>query len=232
MSSSSQCALILDFDGLVVDTEWPAYQAWCHIYRRFGVCLRLADWVHCVGSGYGDKFDPVVDLTMKLGRPLDRGALLREKDALKRAAVLEEPVMPGVEARIAEARSLGWAVAVASSSGAGWVEEHLGRLGLRARVDCVRTKDDVDRVKPDPAVFLAAAAGLGVAPAGCVVCEDSLNGVIAARAAGMVAVAVPNRVTRLLDFPQAHLRVESLEALSLAEVAARFLPAPPAPPGR
>ena len=82
----------------------------------------------------------------------------------------------------------------------------------------MRTRDDVSAAKPDPEVFLKAAATLGVTPARCVVCEDSLNGVRAAKAAGMVAVAVPNRVTAVLDFSLADLRLDSLTALRLADL--------------
>ena len=210
-------ALILDFDGLMVDTEWPALEAWRVVYARFGATLAVEDWVKCVGSKYGEAFDPVDHLEAQVGRRLEREALIAERGALKAQAVADAPLMPGVLDRIAEARTLGWAVGVASSSGADWVLGHLDRLNLRAAVDAVRTSDDVERVKPHPDVYLSAAQGLGVAPVDCVVCEDSLNGVRAARAAGMFAVAVPNRVTALLDFSEADLRVVSLTELRLVD---------------
>ncbi len=209
-------ALLLDFDGLMVDTEWPAYRAWQAIYARHGAALALSDWVRCVGSGYGERFDPVRQLAELSGRSLDREALVAEKDRLKWRVTDTAPLLPGVAERIAEARALGWPVGVGSSSGGAWVRGHLDRLGVD--VDAIRTADDVQRIKPHPDIFLALAEALGVAPGDCVVCEDSLNGVLAARAAGMFAVAVPNRVTRILRFDEAHLRVESLLALSLAEL--------------
>jgi len=211
-------ALILDFDGLMVDSEWPALEAWRVVYARFGATLAVEDWVKCVGSRYGEAFDPIDHLEAQVGRRLDREALIHERGQLKIKAVSTAPLMPGVRERIAEARALGWAVGVASSSGADWVLGHLTRLEMRAAVDAVRTADDVEHVKPAPDVYLAAAAALAVDPADCVVCEDSLNGVRAARAAGMYAVAVPNRVTALLDFSEAHQRVASLTELSLASL--------------
>lgn len=207
-------ALILDFDGTMVDTEWPAFCAWQAIYGRYGAALSLQEWVVCVGSGFG--FDPFEHLQRQVpGQRLDREAILAERLADKIRRIGDGPLMPGVADRIAEARALGWRLAVASSSPASWVHPHLRRLGLFEQLDAITTRDDVTRTKPDPEIFLTTAAALGVPPAGCVVCEDSLNGVHAAKAAGMLAVAVPNRVTAGLDFSGADLRVESLTALSL-----------------
>jgi beta-phosphoglucomutase-like phosphatase (HAD superfamily) len=85
-------------------------------------------------------------------------------------------------------------------------------------VDAVRTRDDVVQVKPSPEVFLLTAAALGAVPEQCVVCEDSLNGVRAAKAAGMFTIAVPNRVTMVQDLSEADRQLESLTALRLSEI--------------
>jgi HAD superfamily hydrolase (TIGR01509 family) len=209
-------ALILDFDGTMVDTEWPSLLAWRAIYARYGTTLALSDWVACVGGG--GSFDPIDHLAQQLGPSvtLDRGALTSERLADKIRRIGDAPLMEGVAERMDEAAALGWPVAVASSSSADWVSGHLDRLGIRDRIAAVRTRDDVARTKPDPELFLSAAAALSMAPARCVVCEDSLSGIIAAKAAGMFAVAVPNRVTAGLDFTGADLCVGSLAQLSLA----------------
>lgn len=210
-------ALILDFDGLMVDTEWPSFLAWQEVYAEHGAVLHLPEWSARVGSDHG--FDPVETLRSRSDRPLgDVDALLADRQRRKAARVAHQPLMPGVAAAIAQARRLGWAVGVASSSPLSWVGGHLDRLGMRAAVDAVRTRDDVTQVKPSPEVFLLTAAALGVAPGRCVVCEDSLNGVRAAKAAGMLAVAVPNRVTRVQDFSEADLRLSSLAGLRLSEI--------------
>lgn len=210
-------ALILDFDGTMLDTEWPAFQSWKTIFDRHGATLALRDWVTCVGSGAG--FDPLTHLAAQLpGLPLDRDAILAERLADKVRRIGDSPPMPGVLDRIREARALGWRLAVASSSPAAWVLPHLDRLALRDLFDAVRTRDDVAHAKPAPDLFLSAAAALGLPPACCVVFEDSLSGVRAARAAGMMVIAVPNRVTQRLDFREAHLQVSSLEAVSLRDL--------------
>lgn len=207
-------ALILDFDGTMVDTEWPSYQAWLAIYERYGAVLSLADWAQCVGSGTG--FDPVAHLTAQVHVPLSREALIEQRMADKVRRIGEAPLLPGVWERIKEARQLQWAVGVASSSPASWVHSHLKRLRVWSHVDAVCTRDDVHAPKPDPAVFLKAAQALGVAPQNCVVCEDSQNGMRAALNAGMQVVVIPNAVTAHQNFDGAHRIVSSLQALSLS----------------
>jgi HAD superfamily hydrolase (TIGR01509 family) len=210
-------ALILDFDGLMVDTEWPSFLAWKEVYRAHGAELYLPEWAARVGSDRG--FDPVETLRERSDRPLgDVAVLLAERLRRKAERVASEPLMPGVHAAIHQARDLGWRVGVASSSPLSWVGGHLARLGMADAVDAVRTRDDVVQVKPSPEVFLLTAAALGAPPRECVVCEDSLNGVRAAKAAGMFTVAVPNRVTVVQDLSEADLRLESLAALNLASI--------------
>jgi HAD superfamily hydrolase (TIGR01509 family) len=86
-----------------------------------------------------------------------------------------------------------------------------GTLGLRHHISAIVTRDAVgtERCKPHPDIFLLAAERLGADPSGCVVLEDSPNGVAAARAAGMAVVAVPAGITATLDFPPADLVVRS-----------------------
>jgi len=129
-----------------------------------------------------------------------------------------QPLLPGVFTLLHDAEALGLRRAVASSSSCGWVEGWLTRHGIRDRLDVVVARDDVRRVKPDPELFLLAAARLGVSPAACVVFEDSPNGMAAALAAGMRCVAVPNALTRSLIRPAVDLVLESLAERPLAVI--------------
>ena len=113
---------------------------------------------------------------------------------------------------------LGLPVAVASSSSLEWVGPWLTRHGLRDLVSVVCTRNDVQRVKPAPDLFLLAAERLGIAPPECVVFEDSPNGLAAAHAAGMWAIAVPSPLTCALEFPAPHLTLASLATRTLAEL--------------
>jgi HAD superfamily hydrolase (TIGR01509 family) len=149
---------------------------------------------------------------------LPREELKREVREASARASDPQPLLPGVEALLGDARGLGLARGVASSSSCGWVEGWLVRHGIREMVDVVVARDDVTNVKPDPELFLLAARRLGAAPAGCVVFEDSPNGMRAALAAGMRCVAVPNHLTRSLSRPEVDLVLESLDERPLAAV--------------
>jgi HAD superfamily hydrolase (TIGR01509 family) len=220
-------ALILDFDGLIVDTETPALESWQQIYGEHGHELSLADWAGALGTNHG--FDALAHLAALLDQvDPPRAARLRAEAAevlLRRQQIKTElsagqPLLPGVVALLDQAAAAGMPVAVASSSSRAWVEGWLGQLGIHDRFALVRSADDVERTKPDPALFLSAAAGLGRPPAACLVFEDSPNGILAARAAGCPVVAVPGAVTGRLRLPPADLVIPSLDAMPLSEIIA------------
>jgi HAD superfamily hydrolase (TIGR01509 family) len=213
---SSLRAVVLDFDGLILDTETPIFEAWRTVYGRRGQELKLEAWQHALGTHGG--FDPHAHLGALLGEALAHDALLEEVQALNRAACDAQPLLPGVEALLRSARELGLGTAVASSSTRGWVEGWLSRHGIRDLFDVLCGREDVAQVKPAPDLFLLAAERLGLPPSACVVFEDSPNGMRAARAAGMLCVAVPNALTRELLLPDPDLVVSSLAERPLAEL--------------
>jgi HAD superfamily hydrolase (TIGR01509 family) len=126
-----------------------------------------------------------------------------------------------VREAIAAARGLGLRLGIASSSRHRWVDGHLERLGLEG-FECVRCRDDVERAKPFPDLYLAVCACLGVEPERAVALEDSANGIAAAKAAGLRCVAVPNPMTVDLDLSAADLRLASLADLSVADLLERL----------
>jgi putative hydrolase of the HAD superfamily len=206
-------ALIFDFDGLIIDSETPLFEIWQDIYREHGGALGLDDWQHALGTFGG--FDPYAELLARTGVRLERATLAPIVRArhVERCTVM--PLLPGVASLLDEARAAGLRTAVASSSAIDWVGPFLEQHGLLARLDAVCTRDDVARVKPAPDLFLLAAERLGTPASRCVVFEDSPNGLRAARAAGMWAVAVPNALTRPLPLPDHDLALTSLADLQL-----------------
>ena len=217
-------AVVLDFDGLIVDTETPIFEAWLAAYRRRGQPLGLEEWQHALGTHGG--FDPLEHLDALLGGTLDREAVLAEVKEATAAGCEGRPLLPGVLPLLRDARALGLGRAVASSSSCGWVDGWLRRHGIRELLDVVVARDDVRKVKPDPELFLLAASRLGVDPASCVVFEDSPNGMRAALAAGMRCVAVPNALTRPLARPAVDLVLESLAERPLAGIVEALATAP------
>ncbi len=209
-------ALIFDFDGLILETEEPIYRSWKEVYEARGVALPFDLWVRTVGSS-NQAFHPQRYLEERLGVPLSQDVLDR-RVARRAEMVLAEPLRPGVVDMAKAARARGMKVGVASSSSRDWVKGHLGRLGILDRFDCVVCRDDVEHVKPEPDLYLASLACLGVAAAEAVAIEDSPNGVTAAKRAGLGCVAVPNRITSSLDLSQADLRLTSLADVTLPQL--------------
>jgi HAD superfamily hydrolase (TIGR01509 family) len=212
-------ALIFDFDGLIVDTEGPDYQAWQETYESFGCTLPLEKWAAEIGT-YG-AFDPYDYLARQLGRSIDRGAVRARRRARFAELIEQQAVLPGIESYLRDARERGLRVGIASSSPRSWVTGHLARFGLDQSFDCIKTADDVERVKPDPALYLAALDALGAQAHEALAFEDSPNGAAAATRAGIYCVAVPNHLTRQLALDAANLRLASLADLPLGALLAQ-----------
>ena len=213
-------AIVFDFDGLILDTEEPIYRSWREVYEEHGEDLPFDRWVQTVGTA-DSVFTPQRHLEERLGRALEHDVLERRKDR-RTQLILANQVLPGVVQRIDEARAMGLKLAVASSSTQEWVTGHLARLGILDRFDCVRCRDDVAHAKPEPDLFLAAAACLGVQPGQSIAVEDSPNGVAAAKRAGMKCVAIPNLITARLDLSQADLILDSLADLTVGQLLERL----------
>jgi len=205
--------LIFDFDGLILDTETPEYQALSAAYAEHGQHLPVTLYGSVVGAQYGQRFDPVVHLSSLTGAPIESKTFWERVDKQRMDIIERSQPLPGVEIYLETAKRRGLKLAVASSSPHSWVDGHLQRLGLFHYFDIVQCKDDVRQVKPAPDLFLAALGALQLRAEEALVFEDSLNGVLAAQAAGIHVVAVPNPVTVHLD-----IRGESLRLVSLAEM--------------
>ena len=139
----------------------------------------------------------------------------------REAALIEaEPILPGVEAYIAEAKRLGLKLAVASNSSRDWVTGHLGRLELLPHFDIIKCWDDPDigRRKPEPTVYQAALKALDINADEAVALEDSPNGILSATRAGIFTVAVPNALTRLLGVGDANMVLDSMSDMSLGDL--------------
>ena len=210
-------ALVFDFDGLILDTETPEYLAWQAVYRWYGTNLELTEWLACVGSSQ-DKFDPFLTLQERAATPVDDLDVRKLHRRTFLQHMQNQKPLPGVLETIHAARQAGLKIGIASSSDRAWVRSFLGRNGLPAEFDCLCTAEDVQHVKPDPALFLCAAGRLGVQPYETLAFEDSLNGLKSAKRAGMYCVAVPNFVTRQLDFSEADRILTSLAEVPLDEL--------------
>jgi HAD superfamily hydrolase (TIGR01509 family) len=212
-------SLIFDFDGLIVDTELPAFQTWQEIYHAHGCALPLSTYATCIGSP--DAFDPHAYLEAQLGRLLDREEIRVQRRQRYIELTEAQSPLPGVQDYITEAKRLGLKLGVASSSPRDWVVDHLSQFGLREYFDCIKCADDARRTKPDPELYQLVLDALDLRADQAIALEDSPNGVLAAKQAGIFCVAVPNAVTRQLSLDQADLCLASLVDLPLEQLLAQ-----------
>jgi HAD superfamily hydrolase (TIGR01509 family) len=209
-------AVIFDFDGLIVETETPMLRAWQETYRAYGHELPVERWALTIGSD-DSAFDAMAELA-RLVDGLDVEAVRVRRRARELELAEAQPILPGVLATLQAARQQGLKLAVASSSSYRWVGGHLLRRGLLTAFDCVITRDLVAQVKPAPDLYALAIQVLGVMGHEAIALEDAPNGILAAKRAGLFAVAIPHEHTRRMDFSQADLRLDSLADLPLAEL--------------
>jgi mannitol-1-/sugar-/sorbitol-6-/2-deoxyglucose-6-phosphatase len=225
-------AVVLDMDGVLIDTEpvWRAAQS--AVFAGFGVALSERDLLDSTGQPIeelipvwrrrpvaGDGMSPLTDPGLTDAEIAD---LIIDRVIAHVAA--EGRPMPGVTAAIALFERCGLRLAIASSSPLRLIDAVCDRLGLtRITVRC--SAMDEARGKPAPDVYLTAARRLGVAAAGCLALEDSPAGIASARSAGMRCVAVPDPLLAADPrYREADLVLESLTGLD--EVALRRLGAP------
>jgi HAD superfamily hydrolase (TIGR01509 family) len=162
-------------------------------------------------------FHPQHNLEERLGRPLPQEVLER-RVGRRTEMILAQGALPGVVRLLEEATAMGLKVGLASSSTSDWVSGHLARLGILHHFDCMRCRDQVANAKPEPDLYLAVLDCLGVPASEAIAIEDSPNGVLAAKRAGLRCVAVPNSITAGLDLGQADVLLGSLAEVTLAEL--------------
>lgn len=181
--------VIFDMDGLMFDTERIAVMAWCAAGERFGVEISPELVLKTVGLDRR-RTEGVYRAHLGGAFPYQEARAFRIEYANRFIEAQGLPVKAGLYALLDFLNETGIATAVATSSERARTEKFLSLAGIRGRFDRIVCGDEVERGKPDPDIFLAAARGLSVDPAECMVLEDSESGLLAAWRAGMMPVLV------------------------------------------
>jgi HAD superfamily hydrolase (TIGR01509 family) len=209
-------AVVFDCDGLIIDSETVIFESAVEAFAAHGHQLTMDAWSLVVGTHDNDGDAEWERLCAALGVTFAKADYLAAYEALDRSNRDTLPALPGVRELVAELEAAGVPMGVASSSSFSWVERHVQRLELHLQLTALVGRDTVGHIgKPEPDVYLHACALLGADPAKSVALEDSGHGVASAKAAGMVAVAVPTLLTRPHDFSAADLVVASLTELDV-----------------
>ena len=209
--------IIFDFDGLICDTETPELRAWEALFADYGFIFPFERYQETIGAVHNDE-TPFIFLEEMLNHPITR-AEVKEKFSFIRNKLIDlEPIRPGILNYLKQSKFFGLEIGLASSSPRTWIDYHLGRLSISEYFGCIKTFNDVSKTKPDPELFIKALACMGLKPNEVVALEDSINGVTAAKKAGLYVVVFPNEVTRFFEFDEADLVIDSPEEMPFDEL--------------
>ena len=189
-------AALFDMDGLLLDTEAIYVEAMREAARTLGHSELPLDFCHSTTGVPGPERNRMIEAHYGEGFSI---AAFREQFSVQTRRLMEAgiPVKPGVVELLDFLAGRDLPLGVATSARRVTAENHLGKAGLLDRFAAVATRDDVERTKPHPDVYLEAARRLGVAPERCIAFEDSNVGLEAAHAAGTMAFMVPDLVQPL-----------------------------------
>jgi beta-phosphoglucomutase family hydrolase len=182
-------AVLWDMDGTLVDSEEFHWLSWRDTMSAEGVPVTHDQFL----ATFGQRNDAILPNWLGAGATPERIQRIGDaKEALYRTLVRERGIhpLPGAREWIERLHQEGWRQAIASSAPRANVEVVLEVLGLTTDFEAIVSAEDVTAGKPDPQVFLKAAAKLGIPPARCIVVEDAAAGVEAARRAGMRSIGV------------------------------------------
>ena len=185
-------ASIFDMDGLLIDSEILWHEAEIEILGGLGVPLAVEGCRSTKGMFVDEVTAHWYALHPWPGATPDEVAV-SVVDRVIELIVTKGVLKPGARHAIELCRSRGLPLAVASSSQYRLIDTALAHFGLRRHFQLVHSAEDEEWGKPHPAVFLTAAAKLGAAPRRCLVWEDAPAGVLAAKAASMTCIAVPEQ---------------------------------------
>ena len=224
-------AIIFDFDGVIADTEPLHFEGLRRTLADIRITLTEADY-YANYLGFDDR--GCILEALRINQRPATGPLVQDLMHKKAVAYLASindhlVIFPGVREFVEEAAAA-YPIAIASGALRPEIELILEQAGIRNSFRHITSAEDVTKGKPDPQPFLHALAALNqqnasspVLPASCLVIEDSLPGIRAAKSAGMKVLAVANTHTAQ-DLHEAHVISHSLSETRLSELRARLWP--------
>jgi len=207
-------AVVLDFDGLMIESESIAYRVWCEVLGQYNKNFTEEIYHNLIGRGPVESVEYLIEV---LDLPLPPQELLETYWLKRTARVCRDGFpAPGLIDLMQFFMDRGLVLGVASNSPSRYVIEVLGAMGLAEHFGCVRCREDVVQGKPAADVYLAAATCLEVDHERCLALEDSPIGLQAALNAGMRCIVVPNEDLEGEDFSGAEGRFSSLSEVLTA----------------
>ncbi|VTS02776.1 HAD family hydrolase [Tuwongella immobilis] len=220
MNSLSEYGIIWDVDGTLVDTGELHFLAWVRLFQERGQPFTREDFARTFGRRNREILREMFHPEMS-DAECDAIADLKESYYLDSARAQGLSLLPGVRSLLEQFHQAGFAQAIGSSAPRKNLDAIFELTDTTNFFRFITASENVSRGKPDPEVFQVAAAGLGLPPHRCVVFEDAVAGVQAAKAAGMACIAVrfvAHHPHETLQAAGADRIVETLEAVNLDSV--------------
>lgn len=207
VSANNKIGVIFDLDGVLVDSGWAHKQAWFALAEKQG--LPISDDFFLTTFGMtNDRIIPM--LLGRIPSPQQLNQLSDWKERFYRQLISDKLTLDNnVETLLADLKRRGLSLAIGSSAPKANLDLIRRRLRFDKYFDAYVTCEDVTEGKPSPQTFLKAAEKLSIPPSNCVVVEDAVQGIEAAKAAGMAVVAVTTTRTRT-DLAKADLIFDTL----------------------
>jgi beta-phosphoglucomutase family hydrolase len=210
-------AVIFDMDGLMIESEHLHSRSFEEVLKNHGAEPELNDVgvVQTLGIGTPNNWKK---LKKKHGLEPSVEELTDQKHLVYEDLIPQVHVTPGLLELLNDLKKSGIKMAVASGSSKNNIDRILKQVNIKNYFEAIVSSDDVEHPKPSADIFLYAAQKLKVKPKNCIVLEDAQSGIEAAKAASMLAIAVPNQFSRNHDFSKADYRFNSLEELSASKL--------------
>jgi HAD superfamily hydrolase (TIGR01509 family) len=206
-------AVIFDMDGVLIDSEPLHFAVANEVLSEVGQSLSREENEEFIGTTTEYFWDALIK---RKGLPSTRAHWeARYDEVVLRLLARPRPAASGVSELVRHLHGLGVKLAVASSSKRTWIDATLLSIGLADAFEAEAAGDEVPRGKPEPDIYVLAAERLGVLPDRCLAIEDSPNGVLSARQAGMAVLGVRTPYTAHLTLDGAQLVIDSLTELDL-----------------
>ena len=203
--------IIFDLDGLLVDSQPLQYKAYNLVFSKYGFPLSLDDWHEWIHKSMNPKM-----WIQKNKLPLDAEKIRAEKKKIYDKFIRDELELKTGARNLINKFYGKFRLCVASSSRIESIKSVLNKFNLESKFEIMISDTEMTKGKPYPDIFLRASALMNVKPEECVVIEDSVAGLKAAKAAGMACIVCPDKfaATKPTKFANADKVVNSLDEIT------------------
>jgi HAD superfamily hydrolase (TIGR01509 family) len=215
--------VIFDLDGVIISSKMAEYESWRRVFKAYNCNLNIKKWIKIIDNPEG-VFDParILFKECKYNNKVNIEEVNRIRGNLYECLRNTLLPFPGIVNFIKECSEKGLLIGLASNGTHEKAKFHLTRLNLMKYFNSIKCRDDVANKKPAPDIYKAVLEYLKIEPGEAIVFEDSPPGILAAKAANIYCVAIPNLITKYLDLKEADKIILKAKSLSLDDLISKI----------